>query len=113
MRPIRVAIFTLCTLLASGASVNAQQPSKAEGPCEQVVAACKSAGFIEGDYKTGKGLYMDCIDPIMKGGGQPSTAKIPLPKISPDAVSACKQKHPNFGEPKKAPAAPAAPAPKS
>jgi hypothetical protein len=116
MRPTRVLTLTLCTLLSSGAAVNAQQPGKAEGPCEQVIAACKSAGFIEGDYKTGKGLHMDCIDPIMKGGAQPPTAKIPLPKVSPDVVTACKQKRPNFGEPKKAPAspaAPAAPAPKS
>jgi hypothetical protein len=71
-----------------------------EGPCEQIVQACKNAGFIEGDVKEGNGLWVDCIDPIMHGGAQPAKAKIPLPSVSPDAVGACKQKHPNFGQPK-------------
>jgi hypothetical protein len=50
--------------------------------------------------RKGNGLWVDCIDPIMHGGAQPAKAKIPLPSVSPDAVGACKQKHPNFGQPK-------------
>lgn len=105
----RVTGLTLWGLLACAAvPVGAQTAQKESGPCEQITAACKSAGFIEGDYKTGNGLHMDCIDPIMRGGGQPPKAKLPLPKVDPGLVAACKQKHPNFGEPKKAPATPAA-----
>jgi hypothetical protein len=63
---------------------------------------CKQAGFIEGDYKTGNGLQVDCIDPIMRGKPQPPKAKLPLPQVSPQLVAACKAKHPSFGQPKPA-----------
>jgi hypothetical protein len=96
----RMSTITLCTALAALTAPVAAQPAGKEGPCAQIVAACKSAGFIEGDYRTGNGLHVDCIDPIMRGTGQPPKAKIPLPQVSPQLVAACKQKHPNFGEPK-------------
>jgi hypothetical protein len=101
MRQTRFATFTLCSALTVlTAPLSAQPPGKEGGPCEQIVAACKQAGFIEGDYRTGNGLHVDCIDPIMRGVAQPPKAKIPLPQVSPQLVAACKQKHPNFGEPK-------------
>jgi hypothetical protein len=78
----------------------AQPANQAPGPCEQIVAACKSAGFVEGDYKKGYGLHVDCIDPIMRGTGQPAKADKPLPSVSPELVVACKAKHPNFGQEK-------------
>jgi hypothetical protein len=80
----------------------AQSATQAPGPCEQIVAACKSAGFVEGDYKEGYGLHVDCIDPIMRGTKQPAKAVKPLPAVSPELITACKQKHPDFGEGKKA-----------
>ena len=72
------------------------------GPCEQITQACESAGFVKGDAKEGNGLWKDCIDPIMQGTTQPPNAKIALPKVGSDAVAACKQKHPEFGQGKKA-----------
>jgi hypothetical protein len=103
MRQVRIAAVTRCTLFVSlAAPLSAAQPAENIGPCEQITQACKSAGFIKGDYKTGNGLWVDCIDPIMRGAAQPPTAKIPLPKVSSQTVSACKQKHPNFGEKKAA-----------
>jgi hypothetical protein len=77
--------------------------NQAPGPCEQIVTACKNAGFVEGDYKKGYGLHVDCINPIMRGTPQPPKADKPLPAVSPQLVAACKQKRPNFGEGKKAP----------
>jgi hypothetical protein len=105
--------------VGAAAALSAQNAKEAPGPCEQIVAACKQAGFIEGDYKNGNGLYGDCVGPIMRDTAQPTKAKILLPKVSPDVVAACKAKHPNFGERRKGqgnapesapPAAPAAPA---
>jgi hypothetical protein len=84
--------------LGSAASLSAQNAQPEPGPCEQIVAACKQAGFIEGDYKNGNGLYGDCVGPLMRDTAQPQKAKILLPKVSADLVAACKQKHPNFGE---------------
>ena len=101
MRYLRFSSLTVGTLLAAAAApLSAQQPAHQPGPCEQLVQACKQAGFIEGDARTGNGLHVDCINPIMRGTAQPPKAKLPLPQVNPQVVAACKQKHPNFGEPK-------------
>jgi hypothetical protein len=104
MRQITTSVATACTLLLglaaplSAATPATGTPPTKEGPCGQITQACKSAGFIQGDYKSGKGLWLDCIDPIVRGVAQPSTSKIPLPSVSPATVSACKQKNPKYGE---------------
>jgi hypothetical protein len=95
----RASICTLVIGLALPLAAHAANP--APGPCEQIAAACKSAGFVEGDYKKGYGLHVDCIKPIMSGTPQPPKADKPLPVISAQVVAACKQKNPNFGEGKK------------
>jgi len=68
------------------------------GACQQIVAACKNAGFVENEYQKGYGLQMDCINPIMSGTKQPTTATKPLPSVSPQLIAACKQQEPHFGE---------------
>jgi hypothetical protein len=100
MRHAASDALILSSLLAAAVPSIGQNAPRAPGPCEQIVAACKSAGFIDGDYRTGNGLHVDCIDPIMRGGGQPPKAKLPLPQVNPALVAACRQKHPKFGEPK-------------
>ena len=109
MYPRRISTLALCTVLlglaaplALAAPASTAAPVKAAGPCAQITAVCKQAGFIEGDYKTGNGLQVDCIDPIMRGKPQPPKAKLPLPQVSPQLVAACKAKHPSFGQPKPA-----------
>jgi hypothetical protein len=69
-------------------------------PCDQVVSACKSAGFIDGDSKQGKGLWSECINPIMRGTAQAHASGVQLPQVSPQVVSACHASDPSFGEPK-------------
>jgi hypothetical protein len=109
MRFLPISTAIACTLFAGAVTPlsadtpvsGASKPAGAkQGPCEQIVQACKSAGFIQGDVKEGNGLWVDCIDPIMHGGAQPAKAKIPLPSVNPATVAACKTKHPNFGTPK-------------
>ncbi len=92
-----------CSLLVIGLALPwaAQSAEQASGPCEQILAACTSAGFVKGDAKEGYGLWRDCIDPIMRGTRQPAKADKPLPEVPPDLVAACKQIHPDFGEGKK------------
>jgi hypothetical protein len=102
-----ISSVSFCTLVAALALPLAAQsaaPAAAPGPCDQITAACKNAGFVEGEYKKGYGLHIDCIDPIMRGTKPPAQADKPLPAISPEVIAACKQKNPNFGEGKKAPA---------
>ena len=76
----------------------AEEKHENEGPCKEIKEACEKAGFVKGKAKEGYGLWVDCIDPIMKGTPQPSKAKKPLPAVKADLVNACKAKHPNFGQ---------------
>ena len=57
-------------------------------PCAAIVKACKSAGFVKGDHKKdGKGLYIDCVNKIVKGE---SVAGVTI--SNPDDIAACKVK---------------------
>jgi hypothetical protein len=105
MRSMPISPAMLCTLVVGFVLPWAAQ-SAAPAPCEQIVAACTSAGFVKGDAKLGYGLWRYCIDPIMRGTPQPANADKPLPSLPPELVAACKQKDPNFGEGKKAPPPP-------
>jgi hypothetical protein len=105
MNPKRISTLAVCAVLVGltaplRAQPPAEPPEKGSGPCAQIAAACKQAGFIEGDYKTGNGLHVDCIDPIMRGTPPPHKTKLSLPQVSPALIAACKAKHPEFGEPK-------------
>jgi len=73
-----------------------QRASRRGGPCAQIAAACKQAGFVPKGAKTGLGIVVDCIRPIMMGVPQGVQGK-PLPQIDPQLVAACKQQNPNFG----------------
>jgi hypothetical protein len=77
---------------------NSFAEEKPEGPCKEIKEACEKAGFVKNEAKEGYGLWVDCVDPIMKGTLQPSKAKKPLPAVGADLVNACKAKHPNFGQ---------------
>lgn len=104
----RAAIITWAMSLATpNAASAADQPP---GPCEQIVAACKSAGFVAGQAKEGSALWVDCIGPLVRGTS-PANADKPLPSVAPDVIAACKAKTPCFGEGRKEGAKPAAPAP--
>jgi hypothetical protein len=94
MRPVPMSIPALCTLaLGLAVPLTAQQ-----GPCAQITAACKNAGFTLGGASTGTGLQADCVIPIMQGVAQPAAATRPLPQIDPKVVAACKASHPSFGQ---------------
>jgi hypothetical protein len=36
-------------------------------PCHAIEAACKGAGFVKGGAAQGKGLWKDCIKPVLDG----------------------------------------------
>ncbi len=65
--------------------------------CDQITAACEQAGFALGRQKSGLGLEVDCIDPIMAGTSQPPQAARPLPQIDPEVAATCKASNPSFG----------------
>jgi hypothetical protein len=86
--------FTVGLALSLAAQSAEQEPRE----CDQIIHLCKQAGFVEGDYKKGYGLWLDCIDPIMRGTKQPAIADKPLPEISAELIEACRQKDRNFGQ---------------
>jgi hypothetical protein len=69
----------------------------APGPCKEIEQACKKAGFIQGDWKKGDGLWRDCVDPIMQGQTNVPGATKPLPSVDAKAVADCKAQRPKFG----------------
>jgi hypothetical protein len=38
-----------------------------EHPCKAIEASCKAAGFVKGKASEGKGLWKNCMQPIMDG----------------------------------------------
>ena len=90
-------MMAACVMVIAASGFAADAPDK-EGPCKEIKEACEKAGFVKGDAKQGFGLWVDCIDPIMRGSMQPAAAKKPLPPVDVNVVNACKARHPNFGE---------------
>jgi hypothetical protein len=110
MKRFRLSAFLTITALSVAGLVShsaaqqgppATQPPASptqQGPCEQIMAACRQAGFVQGGAKTGAGLQVDCVRPIMQGGTfqRPKASKA-LPQVDPQIVAACKTRNPNFG----------------
>ena len=94
-------MIALVLISASAFADTAPAAPKAEGPCKKIEDACLGAGFIKGEAKEGKGLWVDCIDPIMQGSTQPAKAVMKLPAVAAADIAACTAKHPNFGQKKK------------
>ena len=65
-------------------------------PCNEITNACKAAGFVKGAAKTGNGIGADCITPLIEGT-PPTNATIPLPKVDPAIIAACKAMSPSYG----------------
>jgi serine/threonine protein kinase len=80
-----------------GIQPSAKSGTSATNSCAQIVKACKLAGFGKGIGNTGKGLFTDCIDPLMQDKPQPQEATIPLPHVDPQTIAACQQANPEFG----------------
>jgi hypothetical protein len=74
-----------------------KQAAQRGKPCAQITNACKAAGFANGAFKSGNGLGSDCIAPLIDGTPQPKNATIPLPKIDPEIITACKAINPSYG----------------
>jgi hypothetical protein len=105
------AVTTLGSSLAQPVQTTPTQPSPTQsapvqpvprraGPCAQITAACQQAGFVRNGAKSGVGIVVDCIRPIM--AGLPLQGTKSLPPMDPQVVAACKQQNPNFGMPRRA-----------
>jgi len=100
--PAKIYMGLLTSVVLLGAGVFGPGISQADAaekhpksPCQQIEQACKSAGFVYGDSKQGKGIMHDCVNPIMQS--KPAPGPTALPSVDPGLVSACKAKNPKFG----------------
>jgi hypothetical protein len=88
----------LILVLALSLAVPAFAAGGPPGPCKQIAKACKDAGFIQGDWKKGDGLWRDCVDPLIQGVSTVPGGTKPLPTVDAKLISDCKAKRPKFGE---------------
>ena len=98
MRATTIVLSLVSLLFSSGFSLSlaqSAQPAPAQPvpwhPCAQITAACTQAGFVPNGAKTGVGIEVDCIRPIIFGTPQRQRASKPLPPLDPHVVSACKE----------------------
>ncbi len=97
MSKTRMRIAAICQIMMAVGGATAAH-AQAAGPCREIVAACREAGFTQGGARTGDGIQVDCVRPIMLGTAQPPRAAKPLPQIDPQIVAACKARNPDFGQ---------------
>jgi hypothetical protein len=102
-------ILLSATFLASvviGANVTAQTapsaPGQARGSqnhaaveqnpaCQKIINECKNLGFIQGQWKKDNGLWKDCFDPVVKGGGSATRDGKPISvPVSASEIQSCR-----------------------
>lgn len=80
----------LLVAVSSLIAVTSAQAFAAPDACEQIRAACRSAGFVQGGGPAGDGIELDCYLPILHGTQQPARATTPLPPVDEHWVDACR-----------------------
>lgn len=84
---IGLVVATLA--IGAASSLISAAPPLAQSPsCQQIRAACKAAGFVQGG-QLGNRLVKDCLEPIVYGARQPQRGAGTLPDIAPALVAAC------------------------
>jgi hypothetical protein len=74
-------------LLLAGSAV-AENDEPLPKPCQTLATACQAAGYHRGGHKEGKGLWKDCVAPILDGRAIPGVTP------NPDDVKACQARRP-------------------
>ncbi len=70
-----MSLRLLCAGILAGMALSAwadepsAQPTTEIGyhPCKEIMSACQAAGYFDGGGSEGKGLWVNCMQPIMKG----------------------------------------------
>jgi hypothetical protein len=93
-------MVSLMALTGSVCLADAPAPAttaKPMGPCKQIMQACTQAGYEKGMHKKdGKGLYKDCLDPILAG------TPVAGVTVDPAVVTSCQQNRAKHQQKKKA-----------
>ena len=90
MRVNRLRAGVAVTLaVASLFSIEAGGVARAQDACARIRSACLAAGFRQGAARSGRGVEVDCIDPILQHRRAPERSVLPLPHVNPQVVEAC------------------------
>lgn len=77
--------IAVCALMLMGVAAFAEDGGRGPlpKPCQSVAAACEAAGYHHGGHAEHKGLWKDCVAPILDGKS--------IPGVTPNAddVKAC------------------------
>jgi hypothetical protein len=87
--------------LPSTSGISQQTPSSKVGQnhanvesnpaCQRIISECKRLGFIQGQWKKDNGLWKDCFDPIVRGGGNATRDGKPITvPVRASDVQACR-----------------------
>ena len=98
MRQNWIFVSMVSSIAFALGATSTSHAATAQGPCEEITAACQGAGFVQGAAKTGNGLQLDCIVPIMQGAAPVPKGSKTLPQVDPQLVAACKARNPTFGQ---------------
>jgi hypothetical protein len=87
----RLAHVLIMAMMVIGANLafSDSQVRADQASCEQIRAACKDAGFVQGGGPR-DGIVLACFNPIVQGTPQPKAATLPLPHVSTEMVNACR-----------------------
>jgi hypothetical protein len=69
-------IFVVSLFLTSSYALAAKDPS-----CKQVMDECGKAGYVKAGGKSGKGLWIGCVCPLIAGTPEPKNNSLKLPDI--------------------------------
>ena len=96
---VRILLVTSALCLSSAPAFAQGKKGNHNPPpeCKPIEDACRNAGFIQGDWKKGDGLWRDCVNPLVQGKTSVPGATKPLPSVDGKLVADCKAKHPKFG----------------
>jgi hypothetical protein len=84
MKTVLVLIATVLSFSMAQAQTPATPPMGKDHPCKKIMEACTAAGFKKGEWKVGKGLYKNCMHPIMEGQTVPGVS------VTSGDVQSCK-----------------------
>ncbi len=77
-------LFAVLIALAQNIRANEKDEPK-EGPCKKMMDAWKSADFAKGNHMLKRGLFKDCMQPLLSGQAVAGVS------VAPDVVAACKK----------------------
>ncbi len=83
-KTLSLTTVAVISYLLVGTTAWADDAPKSKHPCKSIQAACEAAGFARGRHEEGKGLFLDCMKPLLAGQSVPGVT------VSSAQIDACK-----------------------